>query len=127
MKITRKQTPPEYEFTEKQLNDQYAEMLAYREVRNYRARLPIYDGCIFYGLRYIVEKKSGKELCIASHSFESVQAAIEWYNRDFAAPKTNCTDYYDIKILCVRHDVRTLIKAESPFIVTVLESEAIER
>lgn len=124
MKITRKQSPTEYEFTEKQLNDQYAEMLAYRGVRDYRARLPIYDGCIFYGLRYIVEKKSWKELCVASHSFESVQDGIEWYNRDFT---TSTTDCYDIKILCVRHDVPALIKTESLFVVTVLESEAIER
>lgn len=125
MKITRKQAPPEYEFTEKQLNDQYAEMLAYRAVRGYLTKLPIYRGCKFYGLRYIVEKKSGKEICVASHSFESVQAAIEWYKRDFSMSITEC---YYIKILCVRHDViSTFIKGDNPFIVTVLESEAIER
>lgn len=126
MKITRKETPPEYGFTEKQLNDQYVEMLAYRAVRDYRTRLSMYDGCKFYGLRYIVEKKSGKEDCVASYSFESVQAAIEWYKRGFSMSITEC---YYIKILCVRHDFRTtFIKCDnSLFIVTVLESEAIER
>ena len=124
MKITRKQAPPEYGFTEKQLNDQYAEMLAYRGVRDYRTRLPMYDGCKFYGLRYIVEKKTGKELCVASHSFESVQAAIEWYKRDFNMSITEC---YYIKILCVRHDVPSFIKSEGACVVTALASEAIER
>ena len=125
MKITRKQVPPKYEFTEKQLNDQYVEMLAYRGMRDYRTRLPMFDDCKFYGLCYIVEKKSGKERCAASHSFGSVEAAIEWYKRDFSMTITEC---YYIKILCMRHDVRTtLIKCDNLFIASVLESEAIER
>lgn len=124
MKITRKETTCEPVFTEKDLTDQYAERLAFRAVRDYRKRLPEYDECKFYGIRYIVTKKDGKECCVATHSFSSINEAIDWYNREYTPSMSEC---YYIKIICVRNDAGCMIKNESLFIATVIESEAIER
>ena len=124
MKITRKETTCEPVFTEKDLTDQYAERLAFRAVREYRKRFPEDDECKFYGIFYMVTKKDGKECCLATHSFSSINEAIEWYNREYTPSKSEC---YYIKIICVRNDVGCMIKNESLFIATVIESEAIER
>lgn len=124
MKITRKETINEPMFTEKDLNDQYAEYLAFRGVCDYRKRLPQFEDCKYYGLIYRIMKKDGKELLIHSHSCVDINEGVEWYSRKM---HTTYNDCYYIKILCVRKDIETLLDKRSACIVTVLESEAIER
>ena len=54
----------------------------------------------------------------------SINEAIDWYNREYTPSMSDC---YYIKIICVRNDAGCMIKNESLFIATVIESEAIER
>lgn len=124
MKITRKETTPEPTFTEKDLDDQYAECLAFRGINEYRKLLPQYDANKLYVFYYRVMKKDGKETCIKSESFTTNKDAIAYYQKELATMYTDC---YYIKILCVRKDITSLIKGPSSFVSVVIESEAIER
>lgn len=126
MKITRKQAPPEYEFTEKDLSDQYTELLAYRAVKEYRKDLPHFDAYKYYVFYYRVMKQDGKEERIRSNSFATIKEAITAYQFQGCYP-TSFKDCYYIKILCVRKDLPSFIRDEGACIVTVIESEAIER
>ena len=124
MKITRKETPYQPTFTEKDLTDQYAEFLAFRGVYDYRKVFPQFEDCKFYVIIYRVMKKDGKETAVDKHSYSCIKSAIEYYQRDMHTAFTEC---YYIKMLCVRKDIETLLDKRSSCIVTVLESEAIER
>lgn len=126
MKITRKETNPKPMFTEKDLSDQYAELLAYRAVKEYRKDLPLFDASKCYVCYYRVMKQDGKEQRIRSLSFATIKEAITAYQGE-GYFSTSFKDCYYIKILCVRKDVPSFIRGEDACIVTVLESEAIER
>ena len=124
MKITRKEEKPEPIFTEKELTEQYAEVLAFRGVKEYRKNAPQLDANKFYVFYYRVMKKDGKETRIWSNSSANIQEATANYQRELPATYKDC---YYIKILCARKDLESFIRCETACVVTVLESEAIER